>query len=91
MVDNSVFPTLLWLFGCLRLYHKMKDIHTKKAWHYFAFIGISEVLDYLFLPITTIQPTPFGGSAVALLWEEFLKVSKFQKFPNKTTSLFPIL
>jgi hypothetical protein len=69
----------------------MEDMPTKKAWHYFAFIGISEVLDYLFLPITTIQPTPFGGSAVALLWEEFLKVSKFQKFPNKTTSLFPIL
>jgi hypothetical protein len=49
----------------------MEDIHTKKAWHYFAFIGISEVLDYLFLPITTIQPTPFGGSVVALFWEEF--------------------
>ena len=69
----------------------MEDMPTKKAWHYFAFIGISEVLDYLFLPITTIQPTPYGGSVVALPWEEFLKVSKFQKFPNKTTSLFPIL
>ena len=28
----------------------MKDIHTKKAWHYFVFTGISEVLDYLILP-----------------------------------------
>ena len=52
----------------------ISDMPTKKAWHYFAFIGISEVLDYLFLPITTIQPTPFGGSAVALLWEDFESV-----------------
>ena len=26
---------------------------TKKAWHFFAFIGFLEVLDYLYLPITT--------------------------------------
>jgi hypothetical protein len=31
----------------------MKDIHTKKAWHFFAFIGCSEVFDYLPFPTTT--------------------------------------
>ena len=28
-------------------------MHIKKAWHFFAFIGVFEVFDYLFLPITT--------------------------------------
>ena len=52
----------------------MEDMPTKKAWHYFAFIGFLEVFDYLILPITTIQPTPIGGSVVALLWEDFESV-----------------
>jgi hypothetical protein len=30
--------------------YDMKLMHTKKAWHFFAFIGYSEVLDYLNLP-----------------------------------------
>lgn len=30
-----------------------KVTHTKKAWHFFAFIGCFEVFDYLYLPITT--------------------------------------
>ena len=28
-------------------------MHTKKAWYFFAFIGCSEVFDYLQFPITT--------------------------------------
>jgi len=28
----------------------IKHMRTKKAWHFFAFIGIFEVLDYLILP-----------------------------------------
>ena len=28
-------------------------MRTKKAWHFFAFIGCSEVFDYLQFPITT--------------------------------------
>ena len=48
------------------------SLHTKKAWHFFAFIGIFEVFDYLFLPITTSKAHACsGGRAVALLWEEF--------------------
>ena len=52
----------------------------KKAWHFFAFIGFLEVLDYLYLPITTSKAHAFyGGSAVALLCEIFWKCPSFKK------------
>lgn len=35
------------------VYYANFGLHTKKAWHFFAFIGYSEVLDYLIYPITT--------------------------------------
>lgn len=51
----------------------------KKSVVLFAFIGYPEVFDYLIHPITTSKAHAYnGGSAVALLWMDFLKVSKFQ-------------
>ena len=54
----------------------MKNAHEKSV-EPFAFIGCSEVLDYLNLPITTYKPTLTAG-APSLHSGRLLKVSKFQ-------------
>ena len=56
----------------------MTNAHKKNV-DLYVFIGSPEVLDYLFSPITTYKPTLESGSAVALVWGKFLKVSKFQE------------
>ena len=43
----------------------VSDIHTKKAWHFFAFIGCSEVLDYLQSPNYNEQsPRHLAGASL---------------------------
>ena len=63
----------------------MKNAH-KKSVEPFAFIGYSEVLDYLFIPITTYKPTPISGSAVAKIWDE--TTEKCPSFQNNQISYF---
>ena len=59
-------------------------LHTKKAWHFFAFIGTFEVLDYLTFPITTSKAHANRRERRCFtLGMSFLKVSKFQKFQCK--------
>ena len=54
-------------------------IHTKKAWHFFAFIGCSEVFDYLQFPITTSKAHALRRERRCFaLGIVFLKLSKFQ-------------
>jgi hypothetical protein len=43
---------------CLRV-QTISNMPTKKAWHFFAFIGFLEVFDYLILPITTSKAHAF--------------------------------
>ena len=52
-------------------------MHIKRAWHLLVFIGYSEVLDYLYHLITTLQVHAIGGRSVACPGG-ILKVSKFQ-------------
>ena len=52
--------------------------HTKKAWHFFAFIGCFEVFDYLYLPITTSKAHAMRRERRRLTLGDNLKVSKFQ-------------
>lgn len=33
-------------------------MHIKRAWHFYVFIGVYEVFDYLPFPITTYKSTP---------------------------------
>ena len=63
-------------------------MHIKIAWHFYVFIGYSEVLDYLFIPTTTYKPTPYGGSAAVSLWDEFAE--KCPSFQNNKISDFAI-
>ncbi len=74
------------------VYYANFGLHTKKAWHFFAFIGIFEVFDYLTFPITTSKAHAFnGGSAVASLWECLFESVEVSKIPVQVTSLFLIL
>ena len=54
--------------------------HTKKAWHFFAFIGTFEVFDYLNLPITTSKAHAGWRERRRFTLGDYLKVSKFQRF-----------
>lgn len=56
-------------------------MHTKKAWHFFAFIGTFEVLDNLIYPITTSKAHAIGGSVVALLWVDSFESVQVSKAP----------
>ena len=60
--------------------------HTKKAWHFFAFIGCFEVFDYLYLPITTSKAHAMRRERRRLTLGDNLKVSKFQSI--QCTSYF---
>ena len=53
---------------------------TKKAWHFFAFIGTFEVFDYLYLPITTSKAHAIRRERRRFTLGDSLKVSKFQRF-----------
>ena len=63
-----------------------KKMHIKRAWHLLVLIGYSEVLDYLYHQITTLQVHAIGGSSVACPGG-ILKGSKFQ---NNQISYFAI-
>ena len=60
----------------------------KKAWHYFAFIGCSEVFDYLPFPITTSKAHAFWRERRCFFLEMVLKVSKFQNNQIKLLRFF---
>ena len=55
------------------------SMRTKKAWHFFTFIGCLEVFDYLILPNYNEQsPRHLAGASLLYSWKYHLKVSKFQ-------------
>ena len=67
-------------------------MHTKKAWHFFAFIGCLEVFDYLILPNYNEQsPRQLAGASSLYSWKYLLKVSKFQDIQCISYFAFPIL
>jgi len=61
-------------------------MRTKKAWHFFAFIGCFEVFDYLYLPITTSKAHAIRRERRRFTLGDSLKVSKFQSI--QCTSYF---
>lgn len=69
MQRGSAFPLCLG---------SMKRIHIKKAWHFSPSLESLRSWTTYSSQLQRVKPTPFGGSVIALLWEEFLKVSKFQ-------------
>lgn len=72
-IGSSVFVWLL--VKCA----KSLDMHTKKAWHFFAFIGCSEVLDYLTPPNYNEQsPRHLAGAPSLYSWwcNESVQVSE---------------
>ena len=61
---------------------------TKKAWHFFAFIGTFEVFDYLYLPITTSKAHAIRRERRRFTLGDSLKVSKFQSIQCKSYFAF---
>ena len=50
----------------------------KKAWHFSPSLVVLRSSTTYNSQLQRVKPTPIGGSVAALLWELFLKVSKFQ-------------
>ena len=67
-----------------------KKLHTKKAWHFYVFIGFPRSWTTLSTQLQRIKPTPFGGSAVASFWVDSESV-QVSGNPEQAISLFPIL
>lgn len=60
----------------------------KKAWYSFCLHWFSEVLDYLFLPITTYKPTLESENIAATFWEKSLKSVQVFRKPDKLLRYF---
>lgn len=68
-------------------------MHTKRErGTCFVFIGYSEVLDYLYIPITTNKSTRKSVEAVASVWDVILKSVQVSRITRvKLFRFFPIL
>ena len=90
-IGTSVFKIWNLIWNILLLCRMGWITHIKKAWHFSPSLESLRSSTTYSSQLQRVKPTPIGGSVAALPWEEYLKVSKFQRLQCLATSLFPIL